>query len=59
MQPTITDPLLKSRAFAEVAIIKNIENSLAKRTYGIPYMPVKNLLPGLLEHFNQTEPLVS
>ncbi len=58
MQSAITDPLLKSRAFAEVAIIKNIENSLAKRTYGIPYMPVKNLLPGLLEHFNQTEPLV-
>jgi arsenite/tail-anchored protein-transporting ATPase len=58
MQPTITDPLLKSRAAAEVAIIKNIETSLAKKTYGIPYMPEKNLLPGLLQHFNQTEPLV-
>lgn len=58
MQPAITDPLLKSRAFAEVAIIKNIENTLAKKTYGIPYMPVKNLLPGLLEHFNQKEPLL-
>lgn len=58
MQPAITDPLLKSRAVAEVAIIKNIENSLAKKTYGIPYMPVKNLLPGLLNHLNQKKSLV-
>ncbi len=53
MQPGITDPLLKSRAHAEVAIIKNIENTLAKKTYGIPYMAVKNLLPELINHFAQ------
>ena len=46
MQSAITDPLLKSRSAAEIDIIKNIENSLANKTYGIPYMPVKNLLPG-------------
>ena len=53
MQPGISDPLLKSRAHAETAIIKNIENTLAKKTYGIPYMAVNNLLPELINHFAQ------
>lgn len=53
MQPAITDPLLKSRAHAEIGIIANIENLLANKTYGIPYMPVKNLLPELIDHFAQ------
>ena len=44
----LTDPLLKSRADAESPIIKNIEERLASKTFGIPYLPVKNLLPVLL-----------
>jgi arsenite/tail-anchored protein-transporting ATPase len=54
MQPGISDLLLQSRANAEVDIIKTIENALAAKTYGIPYIPEKNLLPGLLSHFSQT-----
>jgi arsenite-transporting ATPase len=54
MHPEITDPLLKSRAIAEVDIIKTIENSLADKTYGIPYIPEKNLLPGLLNQCLET-----
>jgi arsenite-transporting ATPase len=50
----IKDPLLKSRAAAEFNIIKEIENSLAKNTYGIPFISEKNLLPELLNHFAQT-----
>jgi hypothetical protein len=33
------------KAYAEVAVIINIETSPAKRIYGIPYMPVKNSCP--------------
>ena len=54
MQAGITDPLLKSRAAAEVDVIKEIENSLAKKTYGIQYIPEKNLLPALLNLITQT-----
>ena len=54
MQAGISDPLLKSRAAAEVDVIKEIENSLAKKTYGIQYIPEKNLLPALLNLFTQT-----
>lgn len=54
MHPGIIDPLLKSRAVAEVDIIKTIENSLADKTYGIPYIPEKNLLPGLLNQCLET-----
>jgi len=54
MQAGISDPLLKSRAAAEVDVIKEIENSLAKKTYGIQYIPEKNLLPALLNCIIQT-----
>ena len=54
MQAGISDPLLKSRAAAEVSVIKEIENSLAKKTYGIQYIPEKNLLPALLNLITQT-----
>jgi arsenite-transporting ATPase len=54
MQAGISDPLLKSRAAAEVDVIKEIENSLAKKTYGIQYIPEKNLLPALLNLITQT-----
>lgn len=49
MQAGISDPLLKSRAAAEIGVIKEIENSLAKKTYGIQYIAEKNLLPALLD----------
>lgn len=51
MQHGITDPLLRKRAAAEVAVIKNIENNLAPRTYGIPLIPEKNLLPVLVNKY--------
>ncbi len=54
MQVGISDPLLKSRAAAEVDVIKEIEYSLAKKTYGIQYIPEKNLLPALLNRISQT-----
>ncbi|WP_310590079.1 ArsA-related P-loop ATPase [Dyadobacter helix] len=47
MLPAITDPLLRSRAAAEVEIIQKIENTLAENTFGIPFIPEKNLLPAL------------
>ncbi|WP_133439686.1 hypothetical protein [Chryseobacterium salivictor] len=50
MVPGITDPLLKSRAHAEEEIISNIKENLTERIFGIPYMPVKDLLPELLEN---------
>ena len=50
----LTDPLLKSRADAESPIIKNIEERLASKTFGIPYLPVKNLLPELLNSLQHT-----
>jgi len=52
MQAGITDPLLKSRALAEVEVIQKIENTLAQRTFGIPFIAQKNLLPALLEIFS-------
>ncbi len=51
MQHGITDPLLRKRAAAEVAVIKNIENNLAPRTYGIPLIPEKKLLPVLVDKY--------
>ncbi len=50
----LTDPLLKSRADAEKEIIKNIEEHLSEKTFGIPYLPVKNLLPELLNSLQHT-----
>jgi arsenite-transporting ATPase len=44
----ITDPLLKSRANAEIDVINTIRTAYAKRTYGIPFIAEKNLLPALL-----------
>lgn len=44
----ITDPLLKSRALAERDIIRTIQSVHAERTYGIPFMAEKKLLPALL-----------
>lgn len=45
----IKDPLLKSRAHAEKDIIQTIRSVHAERTYGIPFMAEKKLLPALLK----------
>lgn len=50
----LTDPLLKSRADAEKEIIKKIKEHLSEKTFGIPYLPVKNLLPELLNSLQHT-----
>jgi arsenite-transporting ATPase len=44
----ISDPLLKSRASAEIEIIKTIKSNYADRTFGIPFIAEKKLLPALL-----------
>lgn len=48
MHAGISDMLLKSRAMDEIEIIKKIENELAHKTFGIPYLAQENLLPALL-----------
>ncbi|MFN7846807.1 MAG: arsenical pump-driving ATPase [Bacteroidota bacterium] len=45
----ISDPLLKSRANAEIEVIKTIEAEYAVRTFGIPFIAEKKLLPALLD----------
>jgi arsenite/tail-anchored protein-transporting ATPase len=50
----ISDPLLKSRANAEIEVIKTIKTEYADRTFGIPFIAEKKLLPALLdEHLNK------
>ncbi|MBK8350070.1 MAG: arsenical pump-driving ATPase [Saprospiraceae bacterium] len=52
----ITDPLLKSRANAEIEVIKTIKTNYAGRTFGIPFIAEKKLLPALLdEHLNEVK----
>jgi arsenite-transporting ATPase len=48
MLPGITDPLLKSRANAEVEVIQSIQSDYAKKTFGIPFIAERQLLPALL-----------
>ncbi len=57
MNTEITDPLLKSRALAEVGVINNIEENLTDRIYGIPFLPEEQLLPALLEFYMESQPL--
>ena len=52
MHTGINDPLLQSRAMNEIDIIKKIENQLARKTFGIPYLVEENLLPALLAFSN-------
>jgi len=54
MQQHITDPLLRGRAAAEIEVIKNIETKLADKTFGIPYIPEKNLLPALVDLYAES-----
>jgi len=57
MQKNIKDPLLKTRAMAEVEVIHTIENTLAKGVYGIPFLPKDALLPALLNYYTEHSPL--
>jgi arsenite-transporting ATPase len=58
MQEGLSDPLLLHRASAEGEVIKNIEEKLADKTFGIPYLPEKHLLPALLDVYeNKRQPV--
>lgn len=59
MQQNLKDPLLKSRALAEVEVINKIDEILTERIYGIPYLPQENLLPSLLEFYNTKQTLIT
>jgi arsenite-transporting ATPase len=50
----ISDPLLKSRANAEIEVIKTIKTEYADKTFGIPFIAEKKLLPELLEGYLNT-----
>jgi arsenite/tail-anchored protein-transporting ATPase len=45
----ISDPLLKSRAKAEIEVIKTIKTKYASRTFGIPFIAERKLLLALLD----------
>jgi arsenite/tail-anchored protein-transporting ATPase len=51
----LKDPILNKRASAEQAIIKNIKEKLAKRTYAIPYIPEEKLLPAVLSLYEKVD----
>lgn len=51
----LKDPLLKKRALSEGAIIKNVQETLSKRTFGIPYLTEEKLLPALINLYQKTE----
>jgi arsenite-transporting ATPase len=54
MLPELSDPLLKSRAGAEIEVIDKIKNTYSERIFGIPFIAEKRLLPALLDsHLNQ------
>lgn len=50
----IKDPLLKSRANSEIAVINEIKTAHSGRTFGIPFIPEKNVLSDLLENHLET-----
>jgi arsenite-transporting ATPase len=47
----ISDPILKSRANAEIEVINAIKSTYSQRTYGIPFIAEKQLLPALLSGY--------
>lgn len=49
MVPKISDPILQSRANAEIEVINTIKTNLSERTFGIPFIAEKKLLPALLD----------
>ena len=50
----ISDPLLKSRAIAEIEVIKTIKSDHSERTFGIPFIAEKELLPAVLRSHSGT-----
>lgn len=44
----ISDPLLKSRANAEIQVIQTIKSQHAERIFGIPFIAQRKLLPALI-----------
>jgi len=50
----ISDPLLKSRGNAEIDVIHTIKSNHAERTFGIPFIAEKKLLPALLDKHYET-----
>ena len=48
MLAVISDPLLKSRANAEIEVIDTIKEIYSEKTFGIPFVAEKKLLPHLL-----------
>lgn len=55
MQEQISDALLKERASAELDVIKKIETKYTEKTFGIPYLPEKNVLPALLDFYQNLQ----
>lgn len=55
MQEQISDALLKERASAELDVIKEIETKYTEKTFGIPYLPEKNVLPALLDFYQNLQ----
>ena len=49
MLDSISDPLLRSRASAETKVIETIKSNYSARTFGIPFIAEKKLLPALLD----------
>lgn len=49
MLDRISDPLLRSRASAETKVIETIKSNYSERTFGIPFIAEKKLLPALLD----------
>ncbi|MEO9966796.1 MAG: arsenical pump-driving ATPase [Reichenbachiella sp.] len=49
MLSNLSDPLLKSRAASEIEVISKIESTYSERTFGIPFIAEKKLLPALLD----------
>ncbi|MCU0428655.1 MAG: arsenical pump-driving ATPase [Cytophagaceae bacterium] len=47
----ILDPLLKSRANAEAKVMNTIQSIYSERTFGIPFIAEKKLLPALLDKY--------
>jgi arsenite/tail-anchored protein-transporting ATPase len=47
--PHLRNPLLQHRAAAEVAIVQNIVQNLAERTFGIPFIVEENVLGAVVD----------
>ena len=52
MLEELTDPVLKQRAKTEKAVIREISDKHAKIAYGIPYLPEQDILPIILEFYD-------